>query len=103
VRLSLKRVDQAVTEGATDGYIKLVLRGQTVLGAQVVAPRAAEMIQEVALAMQRRLPVSVLSMVHIYPAYSYGLHQANDEFWRQQAASGPLSAALAVLRRVALR
>lgn len=69
VHLPLSRVDRAVADGATEGFIKLVLRGQTILGVQVVAPRAAELVQEVALAMQHRLPLSALSMVHIYGAH----------------------------------
>lgn len=103
VHLPLGRVDRAVTDGATDGFIKLVLRGQTILGAQVVAPRGAELIQELALAMQRRLPVGVLSMVHVYPSYSYGLHQANDVHWSRSASGGALGkVALPLLRRAAL-
>ncbi len=104
VHLPLSRVDRAVADGATEGFIKLVLRGQTILGAQVVAPRAAELVQEVALAMQHRLPLSALSMVHIYPAYVYGLHQAGDEAWRRRAKDGLLgNVALPLLRRLALR
>lgn len=104
VLFPLSRVDRAITEGATEGFIKLVLRGETILGAQIVAPRAAELVQEVALAMHRRLPVGALSMVHIYPSYAYGLHQAADEAWRTHAKGGLLDhAALPLLRRLALR
>ena len=69
-----------------------------------MAPRAGELVQEVALAMQRQLPVSALSMVHVYPAYAYGVHQAADRAGLQRLARGGLaSLVLPVVRRLALR
>ncbi|NIR38311.1 MAG: NAD(P)/FAD-dependent oxidoreductase, partial [Actinobacteria bacterium] len=59
--LPLAEMDRAITDGATEGYIKLVagpkrltrhLFGGRVLGATIVAPRAGEMIHEVVLAMR---------------------------------------------------
>lgn len=104
----LAKVDRAVADGATEGFIKLVLKrgltGQQILGAHIVAPRAGELVQEVALAMQHKLPVGALSMVHVYPAYAYGLHQAADRARLQRLARGGLAAhVLPVVRRLALR
>jgi len=108
----LSKVDRAVTEGATDGFIKLVLksgprglaglRGQQILGAHIVAPRAGELVQEVALAMQHKLPVSALSMVHVYPAYAYGLHQAGDQAGLRRLSGGIVGRALPLVRRLGL-
>ncbi len=72
--------DRAVTDAATDGFVKLVLRGQRILGAHIVSPRAGELIQQLALLMRHKLPVSALTMIHTYPTYSYALHQANDAY-----------------------
>jgi pyruvate/2-oxoglutarate dehydrogenase complex dihydrolipoamide dehydrogenase (E3) component len=109
----LSKVDRAVTEGATDGFIKLVLtsgarglrglRGQQILGAHIVAPRAGELVQQVALAMQHNLPVSALSMMHVYPAHAYGLHQAGDRAGLRRLSGGFASLALPLIRRLALR
>ncbi|MAG35210.1 MAG: pyridine nucleotide-disulfide oxidoreductase [Dehalococcoidia bacterium] len=77
-RFPLSRTDRAVTDGATDGFIKLVMRGKRILGAYIIGPRAGELIQQVALMMRHKLPVSALAMIHTYPTYSYALHQAND-------------------------
>ena len=77
---SLSHSDRAVTDAATDGFIKLVLRWQRILGAHIVGPRAGELIQQVALLMRYKLPVSALTMIHTYPTYSYALHQANDAY-----------------------
>ena len=76
----LSHTDRAVTDAATDGFIKLVLRGQRILGAHIVGPRAGELIQQVAVLMRHKLPVSALTMIHTYPTYSYALHQANDAY-----------------------
>ena len=76
----LSHTDRAVTDAATDGFIKIVLRGQRILGAHIVGPRAGELIQQVAMLMQHKLPVRALTMIHTYPTYSYALHQANDAY-----------------------
>jgi pyruvate/2-oxoglutarate dehydrogenase complex dihydrolipoamide dehydrogenase (E3) component len=102
--LPLRRVDRAAAEGATEGFVKLVLKGPTILGAHIVAPRAGELVQEVALAMQHNLPVQALSMVHVYPAYAYGLHQAAARAGLQRRARGGLAGrVLPAVRRLALR
>ena len=82
----LSHTDRAVTDAATDGFIKLVLRGQRILGAHIVGPRAGELIQQLAVLMRHKLPVSALTMIHTYPTYSYALHQANDAYTINQLA-----------------
>ena len=62
--LPLDEMDRAITDGATQGFIKLIAGprpvtrnafGGKVLGATIVAPRAGEMIHEAALAMRAGL------------------------------------------------
>ncbi|TNC28040.1 dihydrolipoyl dehydrogenase family protein [Amycolatopsis alkalitolerans] len=76
--LEHEHVDRAVTENATDGFTHIVLDGQDrVLGATIVAPRAGEMIAELAglVARQGRLR-DLASVVHPYPAWSDGVWNA---------------------------
>ncbi|MBW4492082.1 MAG: mercuric reductase [Oscillatoria princeps RMCB-10] len=62
-------VDRAVAEAATDGFAKIVVRGNgEILGAHLVGASAGELIGEVVMAMAHKLPVSALTrMTHIYP------------------------------------
>ena len=75
--MTMERVDRAVTENDTDGFIKVVHRKNgTVLGATVVAERAGEAIHEWALAISNRLKMSDLaSTIHVYPTYSIANQQ----------------------------
>jgi pyruvate/2-oxoglutarate dehydrogenase complex dihydrolipoamide dehydrogenase (E3) component len=56
LRLPLERIDRAQTTGELDGFIKLVTHNDTLVGATVVAPVAGEVINELALAIQSKVP-----------------------------------------------
>jgi pyruvate/2-oxoglutarate dehydrogenase complex dihydrolipoamide dehydrogenase (E3) component len=76
LRLPLERVDRAQTTGDVDGFIKLVARHGTVVGATVVAPVASEVINELALAIQSKATLRQLSStIHVYPSYGIGIQQ----------------------------
>jgi len=64
--------DRAVTEGDTDGFIKLVYKGSSeLLGATVVAERAGEMITEYTLVIAKKMSArGLISVMHPYPTYS---------------------------------
>ncbi len=71
---SHSHVDRAVTEGATGGFVRLVVdtRGH-VLGATVVGPRAGESLGELTLAITQGLTTRDLAGVtHAYPTYNDG-------------------------------
>lgn len=84
--LPLSEVDRAVIDGRTDGFVKIVagprpvlgrFGGGRVVGATVVAPRAGEMIAEVALAMRTGAFAGRLAQTaHAYPTWSHGLQKA---------------------------
>jgi pyruvate/2-oxoglutarate dehydrogenase complex dihydrolipoamide dehydrogenase (E3) component len=100
----MSRVDRAVAEGSTAGFLKLVTRRRHILGADIVGPSAGELTQQVALAMKHGLPVSALGMVAVYPAMAYGLHQAANRAsleWLKRTRVG--EPALGIVRRLALR
>lgn len=64
--------DRTVAEDDTEGFIKLVYRGQNdLLGATVVADRAGEMIIEYELIIRKKISLRDLSgVMHPYPTYS---------------------------------
>ena len=74
----MERVDRALAEGETDGFIKLVhTKNGNVLGATIVAARAGEMIQEWTIALDQRMKVGdVARSIHVYPTYSMASMQA---------------------------
>ncbi|MEN9201916.1 MAG: FAD-dependent oxidoreductase [Thermostichus sp. DG_1_6_bins_120] len=71
LRQEFAEVDRAQAEAATLGFVKLICRrnGQ-ILGAHLVGSQAGELIHEVVLAMNHKLPVSALTGIHIYPTLS---------------------------------
>ena len=84
--LPLSEVDRAVIDGRADGFVKIMagprpvlgrFGGGRVVGATVVAPRAGEMIAEVALAMRTGAFAGRLAQTaHAYPTWSHGLQKA---------------------------
>lgn len=91
--LPLDEVDRALTSGETDGFVKLIagprrLIGNTgggrLLGATIVAPRAGEMIHEVALAMRTAMFTGRLAQTaHAYPTWSMAIQEAAAQFFVQ--------------------
>ncbi len=89
--LPMREVDRAVTAGRTEGFVTIIsgprrltggLGGGRVLGATIVAPRAGEMIDEVALAMRAGLFTGRLAQtVHAYPTWSLAIQQAAAQFF----------------------
>lgn len=87
----MARVDRARIEGATDGFVKLVtarrrllgrIGGGELVGAQVVGPRAGELIHELALAMRTRAFAGRLAQtIHAYPSMSLALQQAASQLF----------------------
>lgn len=89
--LPLEEVDRAITAGRTEGFVRIIagprrgagsIGGGRVLGATIVAPRAGEMIGELALAMRTSMFTGRLAQtVHAYPTYSVALQQAAAQFF----------------------
>jgi len=70
--------DRAHTDGVAAGFVKLVyLENGKLLGASLVAPRAAEMLQEWVIALERGLKVGDLAdIIHVYPGYALSNQEA---------------------------
>lgn len=71
-------VGRANTANQFDGFIKVITdKSGVIIGASIVAPRAGEMIHELALAMRLKAKASVLAdMIHAYPTYSEAVRVA---------------------------
>jgi pyruvate/2-oxoglutarate dehydrogenase complex dihydrolipoamide dehydrogenase (E3) component len=76
-RVELADTDRAIVDDETEGFIQLVTKpGGVLVGATIVAPRAGEMISEVAVAVARGLSLSDLAnVIHPYPTWSTALQQ----------------------------
>jgi pyruvate/2-oxoglutarate dehydrogenase complex dihydrolipoamide dehydrogenase (E3) component len=77
--IMMQDVERAITDGRDDGFVKIHVRDGTdeVLGATIVASRASEMINEVAVIMNARLGLrQVASILHTYPAQSDAIRLA---------------------------
>lgn len=70
---------KAVTIGETDGMVKLIAEAETgnILGCQIVGPHAADLIEEVAVAMANGLPAAALTRtIHPHPTLCEAIQAA---------------------------
>ena len=82
-------IDRAQAEGATTGFIKLVLAGKKdeIVGAHMVGARSGELLGEMALAMQHNLTLNdILATIHAYPTMNTGIQQAVFEAYLEGEA-----------------
>ena len=95
--MPMSELDRAIIAGQEDGFVKLIaaprgpslvpsrvgwLGGGEIVGATIVAPRAGEMMQEVALAMRTRAFTGRLAQtVHAYPTWSVAVQQTAAQFF----------------------
>jgi pyruvate/2-oxoglutarate dehydrogenase complex dihydrolipoamide dehydrogenase (E3) component len=81
-RMAVKENDRALTEDETQGFVKLVCAGrrERIVGAHLVAPRAGELVHEIALAMRRKMTAAQLGgLIHVYPTFTQVTQQAGVE------------------------
>jgi len=92
--------DRAVAEGDTTGMVKLVVSGNRVLGAGILAPHAGEMIGMWTLAITQRIKLSALAgMIVPYPTRSEaGKRAAGTRFTPRLFAPKPRLAAKLLAR-----
>ena len=78
-RAELDHNDRAVTEGVTTGFVKLIARGNRVLGATLVGPQAGELLPLARLAVTGKIGLSDIAAQTIaYPTLADSLRQAAD-------------------------
>ncbi len=70
-QFDVSQLDRAITDNTKIGLAKILTSRGRVVGAHIIAPRAGELIHELALAVQENMKISKLnSLVHAYPTYS---------------------------------
>jgi pyruvate/2-oxoglutarate dehydrogenase complex dihydrolipoamide dehydrogenase (E3) component len=75
--------DRAECDGHTEGFIEVVVAAKSglVLGATCVCPRAGELINEFAIAMQHGLKFADLAnAIHAYPTYSTDVQRLSARY-----------------------
>lgn len=78
-RADLDHNDRAVTEGVTAGFVKLVARGNRLLGATIAGPSAGELLPLARLAVTGKIGLSDIAAQTIaYPTLSDALRLAAD-------------------------
>ena len=97
VEFPMSALDRAITEGRTEGFVKLVAKpgrvlrhraGGQLVGATIVAPRAGELIHEIALAMKLRLPPAAIALsTHAYPTWGMAVQQAASAFFLESESA----------------
>ncbi len=79
-RMELSHSDRARADGASEGCIVVVTAKGKLVGAQILAPAAGEMIHELALAINQGLKLAeVASLIHVYPTLSTSIGQLAGE------------------------
>jgi len=100
----LGKVDRAVCEGTdTSGFIKVLYQTKTkqILGATIMCPSAGEMISELSVAKETKLPFDKLATVmHSYPTYSIALQQMAAQVYYDKLKKG--KSLYDVLKRIGL-
>ncbi len=73
---------KAYITGETEGFVKIVTDKETgeILGAQMIGPRAADLVHEVAVAMKGEVPIDDLAItVHSHPTLSEAVMEAAED------------------------
>ena len=81
----LSKVDRAILDGETDGFVRVHVRKGTdeIVGATVVAAHAGDMISELTLAMQGKLGLKTIgSTIHPYPTQAEAIRKTGDLYNR---------------------
>jgi pyruvate/2-oxoglutarate dehydrogenase complex dihydrolipoamide dehydrogenase (E3) component len=86
IHIPFSEVDRALTDGETDGFVKILLRrgSDRILGATIVASHAGDLISEIALAIVTKQGLKALAQViHPYPTQAGAIKQAADAYYRK--------------------
>ena len=64
-----------------EGFIEITTRrwSSQIIGATIMAPRAGEMLMQISVAMQSKIPLrKFASLIHPYPIFNLGIRKAAD-------------------------
>lgn len=72
----LSALGKAQCDGEPDGFIKLLVKDEKILGAHIVAPEAASLIQQITIAMQNDISIDKIKEIcFAHPTYSEGIFE----------------------------
>jgi pyruvate/2-oxoglutarate dehydrogenase complex dihydrolipoamide dehydrogenase (E3) component len=101
LRWSMAENDRAVAERDTAGLVKLVVSGNRVVGAGILAPQAGEMISQWSLAIAQRTKLSALAgLIVPYPTRSEAAKRAAGSFFAPKLFSPRTKALVRLLSRL---
>jgi pyruvate/2-oxoglutarate dehydrogenase complex dihydrolipoamide dehydrogenase (E3) component len=83
--IPLGEVDRAIADGEEEGFVKIQVKkgSDTILGATVVARHAGEMMNEITLAIVRKVGLGALAnVIHPYPTQAEAIRKAGDAYNR---------------------
>ncbi len=76
------QVDRAITQGETQGQLKVVLDGKKIVGASIVGSQAGELIAEFALAIQKGMTIADISgVIHAYPTMAQANRRVVNQYY----------------------
>ena len=85
IKILMSSVDRAITDGETDGFVKIIHRrgGDEILGATIVASHAGDIISEVTTAIVNKIGlIKLSSVIHPYPTQADAIKKAADAYRR---------------------
>jgi pyruvate/2-oxoglutarate dehydrogenase complex dihydrolipoamide dehydrogenase (E3) component len=101
LRWPLSENDRAVAERDEAGMVKLIVSGNRVVGAGILAPHASEMIGQWSLAISRKIPLSALAgLIVPYPTRSEAGKRAAGSFFAPRLFSERTKALVRFLGRL---
>ncbi len=101
----MTEVDRARAEVDTEGFVKLVHKGNSkVVGVTILAERAGELIQEWMMVLEGKAGVrDVSTIIHVYPSYAWANVKAAGALLQKQLFEGWLSGPVRTASRLALK
>ena len=101
-RWSMDRVDRAVCENDTSGFIKINTKEDgTIVGSTIIAARAGESIVELVVAMKESIKIGELaSAIHPYPTYSTAVQQMAADIAVDDLLSGTSGKLVRMLSKI---
>lgn len=77
VTLPITALGKSWCDDSTDGFIKLIVQNNTIIGTHIVSKEASALIQQILLAMQNNISIEELKNVcFAHPTYSEGIFEA---------------------------
>jgi dihydrolipoyl dehydrogenase len=79
-KMPFAALGRAQALGETEGFVKLIARGQRLVGAGIVGPEASELIAELTLAIEVGASLEDIALtVHTHPTLAEAVHEAAEQ------------------------